>query len=264
VILWVIAINNKVAPAISIIMPAFNAEKTISQSIESVISQTYKDWELIIINDNSSDKTAQIIKEAADNDNRIRYLTHEYNKGVAEARNAGIKIAQGERIAFLDSDDLWTADKLEKQLSLIKEKNAIISYTATSYINEAGKKSGYILQASPRLTYRQLLKRNIMSCSSVIVQRDAMLRHPFPKGDMHEDYAVWLSILREADHAYGHNEPLLIYRISAGSKSHNRLRSARMLLASYKHIGYGRVAAFLLTVRYLFHSVSKRLNIRIR
>ena len=256
-------INSSFAipPSVSIIMPAYNAAKTIQASIESVIAQTHKDWELIIIDDCSTDGTFKLVRNIAANDDRIRLLTNEHNLGVSSTRNIGITQAQGEYIAFLDSDDLWHKDKLEKHLQFIIKTQAEISYTGTAYMNEQGQISKYTLPAEKEFTYKDLLRRNIMSCSSVMVRREAMI--PFPQGFMHEDYAVWLQILRKVGHAHGLNEPLLIYRMATKSKSGSRIRSAKMNFNTYRHIGFGALVSVFLTLRYSWHSISKRFLIRL-
>jgi len=248
-------------PSVSVIMPAYNAEKTISESVDSVLSQTFQDWELIIIDDCSLDSTAQIAQSAAEKDSRIRFFRNDKNLNVALTRNCGISQAKGKLIAFLDSDDLWREDKLEKQLKLMKESGAAISYTATAYIYE-GTRSDYVLKAKPKLTYSGLLKRNLMSCSSVMVRRDVISRYPFPQGNLHEDYVVWLKILKSNQHAVGLDEPLLIYRVSPTSKSGNLKKSADMIYHAYKHVGFNNVSAFFLTLRYALHSVPKRFFVR--
>jgi teichuronic acid biosynthesis glycosyltransferase TuaG len=159
---------------VSIIMPSYNAEKTIKASINSVIAQTFVNWELIIIDDASQDGTVSAIKEQKDP--RIILLENAQNSGAAEARNCGINHAKGQWLAFLDSDDLWHEDKLQKQIQFMEETGAVISYTATAYMSEAGEISGYILRAEKQLSYKELLKRNLMSCSSVMVRRDVMRR----------------------------------------------------------------------------------------
>jgi len=249
------------APKVSIIMPAYNAEKTIYESINSVLTQTYQHWELIIVDDASKDKTAEIIVGFAKNDNRIRFFTNDNNQGVATTRNTGIKQATGKYLAFLDSDDLWRNDKLAKQTHLMEETNAEISYTGTAYINTAGESSKYVLRAKSKFTYKELLRRNIMSCSSVMVQRDSMIE--FPQGFMHEDYAVWLQIVKKVGHACGIDEPLLIYRMGEATKSAKRIGSAIMIRNVYRYIGYARMVSTVLLCRYAFHSVFKRLFIRL-
>jgi len=248
-------------PTVSIIMAAYNATTTIKSSINSILSQTYINWELIVVDDCSSDDTVAIVELFAESDSRIRLYINEQNSGVATTRNVAISQAQGKWLAFLDSDDLWHKDKLEQQLQFSEESGAVISYTATSYIDSKGNMSDYILTAEPELSYKTLLRRNIMSCSSVMVQRDNMI--PFPDGYMHEDYAVWMQIIRNSGNAYGLDEPLLIYRIAENSKSSNRLRSARMTFNSYRKVGYSVFVAWLLTLRYSVHSITKRLAIRL-
>lgn len=239
-------------------MPAWNAEKTIKASIDSVLAQTFKDWELIVINDASQDKTEFIVQEAAKSDARLILYTNEKNSGIAYSRNLGLSHAKGQWLAFLDSDDLWQEDKLEKQLRFMEENAAIISYTATSYMNAAGEMYDYILRAKKELSYKELLKRNLMSCSSVMVRKDEMI--PFPYGELHEDYAVWLVIVRRAGCAYGLDEPLLKYRIYQGSKSSRRISSAFMTYNAYTLAGYG--AGLLMTLRYALHSIAKRFRIK--
>lgn len=248
---------------ISIIMPAYNAQSTIGDSINSVLAQTYTNWELIIVNDCSTDKTASIIKDFAATDHRIHLHTNKQNIGCAATRNAAMSKARGQWLAFLDSDDIWRADKLEKQLQFSEETKALIIYTATSYINKHGKISNYVLPAEREFSYKSLLRRNIMSCSSVMVRADVMVPFPYSKkGDMHEDYAAWLQILRKVGHAYGLNQPLLQYRLTDSSKSGKRLNSAKMAYRAYRTAGYSAFSAILLTLRYAFHSISKRSHIK--
>ena len=242
---------------VSVIMPAYNAVSTIGESIESVLVQTFRDWELIIVNDASSDDTVKIAEIYEDS--RILIHSHSTNQGVAAARNTGLQHVKGEYIAFLDSDDLWEKDKLEKQVRFIQENDAAISYTSTAYIRN-GKISGYVLRAEQELTYRNLLKRNLMSCSSVMVRRDYMIS--FPKGYMHEDLAVWLQIVKKVGYAHGLDEPLLIYRMGESTKSSSRIKSARMTYNTYINVGYGNFASLLFTLRYALHSISKRFLIR--
>jgi len=245
---------------VSIIMPAYNAQITIGDSINSVLAQTYANWELIIVNDCSTDETASIAQKFATIDNRIHLHTNNQNIGCAASRNTAIAKARGSWLAFLDSDDIWHHTKLEKQLNFANETDATITYTATAYINKFGKPSNYVLPAEREFSYKSLLRRNIMSCSSIIVRTSAMI--PFhEKGNMHEDYAAWLQILRKAGHAYGLDEPLLQYRLSGTSKSGNRLNSAKMTYRAYRVVGYSILAAILLTLRYALHSVSKRYHI---
>ena len=247
---------------VSVIMPAYNAARYIEQSIRSVISQTFTDWELLVIDDCSDDETAGIADRLAGMDDRIKVIRREQNCGVAQNRNFGVTTAQGEWIAFLDSDDLWNKDKLKKQVELIKKHpDAEISYTASTFIDEDGKAYPCVMHAKPMLTYNELLHRNLMSCSSVMVKRDMMLRFPMENDEMHEDYVSWLRILREVPCAYGLDEPMLTYRLSKASKSGNRVRSGKMIYRSYRCVGYGVIRSAWLTLRYIPYSVKKRKRI---
>ena len=242
-------------------MPSYNAENTIKESICSVIAQTFLDWELIVVDDGSLDSTVPIVMDMAEHEPRICLYTLPANQGVAVARNFGLEKAVGQWIAFLDSDDVWHKEKLERQLCFADETNATITYTATSYMDAAGKRYGYVLPATRVLTYKALMRGNIMSCSSVMVRRDVMV--PFTgKPRTHEDYVMWLQLVKKEGCAFGLNEPLLTYRMAEGSKSANRLDSVIMTFNAYSQVGYGIVMSVLFTLRYALHSISKRRCIR--
>lgn len=248
---------------VSVVMPSYNTAGTVEESIQSVLSQSYANWELIVVDDHSADATAEIIKRTAGRDPRVRLFINERNLGAAAARNRGIHEAAGDYIAFLDSDDLWHKDKLKNQLAFMQDNGADISYTATAYIKN-GIRSNYVLRAEKKLTYKNLLKGNIMSCSSVMVTRDTMRRNLFPARvfRIHEDYAAWLLIVREKGFACGLDEPLLIYRMSGNSKSSGRTASAAMNYNAYRVTGYNFFLSFLFTLRYTKHSISKRYKIK--
>ena len=251
--------RNIAPPRVSVIMPAYNSEDTIAESICSVISQTYNNYELIVVDDCSVDSTKEIVEGLSASDVRIRLMANSQNMGTAGSRNVGIALARGEWIAFLDSDDLWHPQKLELQLEFARQTGAEITYTATAYIDKLGNPKKYILPAEYKLDVNTLLRRNIMTCSSVMVKKEHM--QLFPQGFLHEDYAAWIEIVRKTGCAYGLNEPLTLYRISETSKSYNRMKSARMNFNAYMYAGYGIFMAGCLSARYAWHSVSKRLNI---
>lgn len=247
---------------VSIVMPAYNAAKTIRASIESIQAQTVTEWELIVIDDGSGDDTAVILTELAEKDDRICFLKNEENRGVSYTRNRAVEMAKGEWIAFLDSDDLWQPEKLEKQLALAeKYPDMVVCYTASSFINDDGESYGYIMEAVERMTYKELLRRNLMSCSSVMIRSSVMKEIKMPSDKMHEDYYVWLTVVRSCGVAYGINEPLLIYRLCSNSKSSNRIKSAKMLFNAYRAVGYNCIISGIYMLRYTFFSLSKRKNI---
>ena len=247
---------------VSIVMPAYHAGGTIRESVESVLAQTVQDWELIVIDDGSDDDTAAILEELSASDKRIRFLKNEQNRGASYTRNRAIALAEGEWIAFLDSDDRWHPQKLQKQLALAEQHpDLVVSYTASAFIDEDGKPYGYVMAAEERLTYPMLLRSNLMSCSSVLIRASVMKGIRMPSDRMHEDYFVWLTVLREYGVAYGIDEPLLIYRLSKHSKSASRIRSAMMLFRAYRAVGYSFLSAGFLTLRYVSYSIRKRRSI---
>ena len=246
-------------PKVSIVMPAYNCEAFVEDSIRSIIDQTFDDWGLIVINDGSTDKTAEIISRLAASDPRINFIENESNMGVSYTRNRAISLADGEWIAFLDSDDLWREDKLEKQLALLStHQDAVISYTASAFITEDGTPYEYVMKAPTIVDYKMLMSKNLLSCSSVIVKTSVMKQIKMPSDKMHEDYYTWLRILGDNQVAYGVNEPLLIYRLRKNSKSSSRIKSALMLLNTYCAVGYNIFLSAFLVFKYVFYSVSKR------
>lgn len=246
-------------PLISVVMPAYNCEKTIGQAVDSVIAQTCPNWELLILDDRSTDGTAQLIEALQGKDERIRAFHNEQNQGVGNTRNRGVELAKGDWIAFLDSDDMWMPEKLEKQLALLDQnENAQLLFTGSGFMNESGEALAYVLHVPPRIDRKRLLRQNLVSCSSVLVKKEQMLQHPFPaQSDMHEDFAVWLQILREEEYACGVDEPLLIYRLSASSKSGNKLKAARMNWNTYRRSGLGLFSSLYYMGCYAVNGIRK-------
>ncbi len=247
---------------ISIVMPAYNAERTISQAIHSVMDQTFQDWELIVVNDQSRDNTKNTILDLAKCDSRIRYIENEKNLGVSKTRNRGVSLALGQWIAFLDSDDAWEADKLRVQVDLIDKSDARFIFTGSAFMDHNGKRLNYYLNIPDKVSFRQLLKQNIISCSSVLIEKALLEKYPMVAGDLHEDYAVWLSILKnEGIQAYGVNRPLLIYRVSGNSKSGNKGKAAVMHWKVYRYIGLPFIQSMYYFGFYMVRNVKKYVNI---
>ena len=229
--------NTNVKPVVSILMAAYNAEKTIEQAIASATAQSFRMFELIVIDDCSADRTREIVRRLQESDHRIRLVKQEKNCGVSAARKRGLEEAAGEWIAILDSDDLWESEKLEKQMRLHEETGAELIYTASGFIAEDGTRIDWILHAPERLTYRQLLKQNLVSNSSVLVRKDLYEKY-YSSGDgMHEDFATWLRITKNGTDAFGIDEPLLIYRLSSSSKSGDKKKAALMNWNTYRYVG---------------------------
>lgn len=245
-------------PFISVIMPAYNAEKTLDQAVQSVINQTYFNWELLIIDDCSKDNTYLLMQKLQLNDERIKILKNDQNSGVSESRNKGVEAACGQWVAFLDSDDMWDPNKLEKQVTLLNQKkDAVLFFTGSAFINSNGEVSKYKLSVPEEITYHQLLKQNVISCSSVLVKRDIIRQFPMKYDDMHEDYAVWLQILKQGYLTCGINEPLLIYRLSANSKSSNKRKAAWMTYKVYRYLGLNHAQAMYYFCWYAWRNLKK-------
>lgn len=243
-------------PAVSVIMPVYNGEKFIKKAIESVLIQQV-DFELIIIDDCSTDRTADIIRSVVGNRSDIIVLTNEHNMGAAKTRNRGISAARGEYVAFLDADDWWEKEKLSRQLALLKKSGLVLCSTARELVSADGEPTGQVIHVKRRLTYRDLLYHNSINCSSVVVKRAVILEFPMDYDDSHEDYITWLKILRKYGASCAIDEPLLKYRLSAQSKSGNKWKSAKMTFKVYRYMGFGPVKSALCFVSYAAHGAVK-------
>lgn len=235
-------LNNK--SLISVIIPLYNAERYIKSTLDSVLNQTYQNFEVIIIDDTSTDSGPQIVKQHANEDNRIKYYRNEKNSGVSVSRNRGVKLALGDWVAFIDSDDKWEKDKLEKQINCVNENQCEFVFTGSSFVDENDEFYPGTYSVPQKITYAELLKSNYISCSSVLIKKKYLLNCKFGRDDIHEDYACWLQILRDKKiSAYGIQEPLLVYRISKNSKSGNKVKSAKMVYGVYRYIGFNILQA---------------------
>lgn len=247
---------------VSVVMPAYNSEKYIRSAIESVLAQNVP-LELIIIDDCSTDFTGDIVNEIMlENSNQengkvIYYIKNEKNIGAAASRNKGVKLAKGKYIAFLDSDDKWTSGKLKFQVDKLENNNMVLCSTARRLMNPDGTLTEKIIPVPEKITYKKLLRQNVINCSSVLVKREAMLKYPMEHEDSHEDYISWLKILSEYKVACAINEPMLIYRLSSTGKSGNKLNSAKMTYKVYKYMGFGKIKSSLCFLAYAFNGVRK-------
>lgn len=251
--------NESVSVQVSIVMPALNSEKYIAESIRSVKRQTYTDWELIIVDNGSSDSTLTIASAESNADSRIRVYQMTDCYSAAAARRFAIDRAAGEWVAFLDSDDLWLPEKLRLQLDAAEEHGADFVFSASSFINGDGDAIGDILHAPSKIAYPEILKQNIISCSSVLIRRE-LLDGCFTETDngICEDYAAWIKILRDRKiTAIGIDQPLLIYRVAASSLSSNKLRAALRTFKTYKKAGVSTPTAIKSWLCYIARSINK-------
>lgn len=253
--------ENDYNELISIVMPAYNCEKYIVQSINSILQQSYRNWELIVIDDCSTDNTPLILEQMQKEDTRIKYYRNEFNSGVSETRNKAIEIAKGEWIAFLDSDDMWEKFKLEKQILFSRKNNCKFVFTGSCYINEKGDKFNGIFQVPKRVDYKKLRRHNVISCSSVLIKKHFFESIKMQHDNMHEDYAVWLRVLKSGVYAYGINEPLLIYRISKNSKSGNKLKTITMTYKVFRFLEMGVFSSIYYSGCHIYNALHKYIEI---
>jgi len=215
------------AELISVITPVYNSEKYIADTIESVLAQTYPDWELIIVDDCSTDNSKDIIREFAKNENRIHLIEFEENAGTGKARDVALKNAKGRFVAFLDSDDMWLPEKLEKQIRFMTENNYPISFTSYKLIDENGKDLERVIQVVNSVNLHQYLKNTIIGYSSSMI--DLKQTGSFQIADIRirVDTQVWISLLKKGFIAYGLDEVLMIYRVHKNSISSNKFYAAK-------------------------------------
>ena len=219
---------------VSVVMPAHMAELFLAESIRSVLLQTLPNWELIVIDDASTDRTFAIASEFTKSDSRIRVIRLDKNAGVADARNVGIAAARGQYLAFLDSDDLWLPQKLEVQIDYMERTGAGFCFSSYRRLSLDGS-VGHRLRVPALVSYKQLLKGNVIGCLTVVIDRRQI---PVVKMEKvgHEDYVAWLSVLRDGHIAHGIQSDLARYRLSLSSVSGNKKRSARWTWKIYRKI----------------------------
>lgn len=209
---------------VSVIMPAYNAERFIDESIRSVISQTYPYWELLIVDDCSNDNSAIIIKKYVEEDNRIVYFKTEQPSGSPYIpRNIGIQNASGRYIAFLDSDDAWLPHKLEEQLPLFDNDHTVIVFSNYEKMNEIGDRNERYINAPAFTNYKKLLRGNVIGCMTAMYDTSKVGKVYFENIN-HEDYVMWLSILKWGYIARNTNTVTALYRIRRKSVSSNKLK----------------------------------------
>ena len=195
-------------PLVSIITPVYNGEKNINYTIDSVLNQTLDDFEMIIVDDISTDDTKQVVKEYAKKDKRVKFYTLPKKGGASAARNFAIKKAKGRYIAFLDGDDLWQCDKLEKQIRFMKENDIAFSYTDYEYIDEDNNKLNTIRKCPKKMSYFRMLFGDSIGCLTVIYDAKKIGKIQIPEIEKRNDYALWCRILKKVKKGYKYDEVL--------------------------------------------------------
>ncbi|NTW96306.1 MAG: glycosyltransferase family 2 protein [Erysipelotrichaceae bacterium] len=244
---------NPIKDLVSIITPVYNAQSTLKATLDGIVSQSYKDWELILVNDASTDDSKAIAEPYLKKDKRIQWIEMAQNSGAAKARNFAIDHARGQYLAFLDSDDAWDSNKLEKQLKFMRD-NAY-AFTFTAYRTTRGR----IVKAPNVLSYKELITNNQIGCLTVIIDRRStgdFLMADYRKG---QDHLTWLMLMKRGIKAYGLNEVLATYTEgNTNSLSGNKIKSAKRQWFNYrKALGLGFFKSTLYFIKYVYYSLKK-------
>jgi len=232
---------------ISVITPTYNCGRFIGQTIQSVIDQTYQNWEMIIVDDCSCDNTKALVEEYIKKDSRIKYYKLDTNSGAAVARTTAMKLAKGSYMAFLDSDDIWVSDKLERQLKWMQDNDYAFSSTAYEQIDEEGNSLNKTFKAIKKTGYNRLLLDCPVGNSTVMYNVSKLGKFEVPDIRKRNDDALWLQMLKKEKYIWGMNEVLMKYRVRQNSVSSNKLSLIKYHWKLYREIEH------LSVIRSLFH-----------
>jgi teichuronic acid biosynthesis glycosyltransferase TuaG len=252
-------------PTVSIVTPTFNSQQFIDETIASVVNQTFHGWELILVDDGSTDSTVDHINTWRKKDPRIRLLTNEQNLGPGPSRNYAVKTSRGRYIAYLDSDDIWLPKKLETQLDHLKANDATFSFTSYEMIDEESKLLGRQVIAPQKLSYDDLLKNTVIGCLTVMIDSSKSPPLTMPSIPSRQPLVLWLQILKETGPAVGLDEILARYRVRAGSISSNKVQAAKQVwrvYREYEHLTFP--TAFRYFLSYAFRASLKNIGLRRR
>lgn len=223
-------------PNVSIIVPVYNAAGFIHDTINSIFNQTYNNYEILVIDDDSKDDTVKIIQRLKSNEKRIKLINLDSNFGPATARNYGIKNATGKYIAFLDSDDIWLPHKLEKQIGFMEKNNSNFSFTSYRLCDEAGIYLNKRTTAPAEISYKELLKYNWIGTSTVMFNAETLGKHYMPYLRNRQDWGLWLSLIKKAKVAHFIDEPLVEYKIRQNSISKGKIRLIKYHWRIYREV----------------------------
>lgn len=246
---------------VSIITPCYNSELYIEDCVNSVIAQSYDKWEMIIVDDCSSDSSLEKIMLFSDIDSRIRIIKLEENHGAAVARNIALEDANGSFIAFLDADDFWAPLKLERQINFMKKNNIAFSFTSYKITSQSGDITNNIVRAPKEISYNSYLKNTIIGCLTVIINRKITGSFKFPKIKSSHDMALWLEIMRRGYNAYGLHTSYAFYRIVATSNTANKLHAATDVWRVYRDIeNLSLFYSLFCFANYVINALKKRIK----
>lgn len=245
-------------PVVSVVMPAYNTEKYIREAVSSIENQTLRDWELLVVDDCSTDHTYEILQKLAQEDARIKIIRNQTNCGAAMSRNIAFSQCSGKYVALLDSDDLWEPEKLEKQVICAEKTGADIIYCSYSIIDECGRKKSPDFIVPEHTDFNSMLKKSTISCSTALLKSKLVAQFQFPTHMYHEDLAYWLELLKNGANAAGVIEVLASYRITPGSRAFNKVQSAVNRWKIYtEYLGLPAVRSTCLLAQYIFLGLIK-------
>ena len=245
---------------VSIITPSYNSEKFISETINSIINQTYTNWELLITDDFSSDNTIKTIESFNKNDDRIKLFRLNENQGAGFARNNSIKESKGKFIAFCDSDDQWKPNKLEKQIHFIKQNNLVFTYSSYDVIDESGNfiKS---INSPITLSLKNILSNNYVGCLTAIYDSEAIGKQYMPIIRKRQDWVLWINILKIIGKTEGLQDSLALYRLRKNSISSNKVKMLKYNWSVYYNVlGFNIIKTILLMINFTIHYAIKKIK----
>ncbi len=243
---------------VSVVIPVFNCEKYIEETVSSVLRQTFSNFEIIIVNDASTDRTPEILQGLKKKDERIKVIDQQENMGVAQARNKAFEYCRGDFIALLDADDFWFETKLQKQLELQEKTDADLVYCSYAIINESGDRicKDFIVPETTDL--QRTLEQSIINCSTALFKTELVSRIRFKEVYYHEDLIFWIDLLRSGIKACGTQQVLAAYRQVQGSRASDKLKSAvnrYRILRQYLHMPL--MKSYAVMIRYAVKAFRK-------
>jgi teichuronic acid biosynthesis glycosyltransferase TuaG len=245
---------------VSIITPSYNSEKFISKTINSILNQTYNNWELLITDDCSTDETLNIIRSFQENDNRIKLFKLAANKGAGVARNNSIEKAKGRFIAFLDSDDQWKPNKLEIQIDFMLSNSLALTYSGYDVINENGI---YLKNIRPPkvVNFQKIISNNYIGCLTAVYDTKIIGKHYMPKIRRRQDWVLWINIIKIIRETKGIENSLAIYTDRKNSISDNKFLMLKYNWQVYsKYLRYNKVKSIILIFNFLIHYAIKKIK----
>lgn len=246
---------------VSIIIPVYNAEIFLEDTIDTIEKQTYTNWEALFVDDCSKDKSCEIIEKYQKDDNRIKLIKNKENSGAAISRNNGIKKSKGRYLCFLDADDKWNSQKLEKQIKFIEEKDCEFSFTGYEFADENCNPNGKIVSVPNKISYHQALKNTTIWTSTVMFDMQKLSKEDIymPNVKRGQDTATWWKVLKKIDYAYGLNETLSYYRRTNNSLSANKLTALKRTWNLYRNVEHLNIFSSIYNFCwYCFNAVRRR------